>query len=425
MYKSKLGKTQLRIGLSRNDKPQSKSPIKITTAPGVRPRTLGLSRNYKPPKNIDNLVKSPILTNPLSVCALNANTQKQETITVKMLKNTESQKIFEKKFNIETKTIVNSKSDLKEASSEVRSTGGKNRLFSPCNRRRSHQSVDEIEENGTKDVKVHDCVNIPEKALENGDASISYSPLDNFDSTPSEERPQNKNLLKAKRLILGNLRNTPKSVIKSPEKNVSITSNSSNVSSTKSRKISRLSLKKSCTIAITDDESEEEIKSFKKRTFSNTYSNTSLTSNISDCSVILERIPQDSLEAYGAIEFEQNEAKAVEHYKKNESFNLNQTDHIDKGQLVDSIMVLDKVLRTKSAELDTLKQSVIYKKKHNVEDLTAVVKIWKDGCKLALNDLLIKLREVVQSDMSMDALLKQLNVPDYIFKYDIESEELI
>lgn len=353
MYKNKSQKPQLRIGLSRTVKPTPKSPIKISPAPGVRPRTLGLSRSYKAPKNIDNLVKSPILTNPVQ-----DNTPKE--------------------VNIEKKTT-----NLKEeifaplvCSGKVANTKG--------TRRRSKKTV--------KLVEV-----VPETPItrENEDTSISYSPLDIPEITLNKDMSENPKVLKAKRLILGG-------ASKSPKKLLSTISNNSNASSTKTRKFSRLSLKKSCTPDISDD---DEIKPFKKKLKSNNFgSDTSIGSTMSYCSVILDRL--DPIET---------SEKVVE------IIDLSQ----ERCQLIEDIVCLDQVLKTKKVDLEALKQSVIYKNKHDVGELSEETRIWRKGCELALNDLLIKVKEVVQSELTMDGLLKQLNVPETIFKYNPETEELI
>lgn len=373
MYKNKSQKPQLRIGLSRTVKPTPKSPIKISPAPGVRPRTQGLSRSYKAPKNIDNLVKSPILTNPIK-----DNTPKDVNIV----------------------TIKTRQSNISEDVEEVSDSNLKEKVFAPL--------VDSAKKTRRpkKAVKLEEVVPETPITRENEDTSISYSPLDIPEITLNKDIKQNQKVLKAKRLILGSAINTPQL---SPKKKLSTISNNSNASSTKTRKFSRLSLKKSCTTDVSDD---DEIKPFKKKFKSNNFgSDTSIGSNMSCCSVVLDRL--DTIATYNHADQEEKVVEIID---------LSQERRL---QLIEDIVTQDQVLRAMKVDLEALKQSVIYKNKHDVEELSRETLIWRKGCELALNDLLMKVKEVVQSDLTMDGLLKQLNVPETIFKYNPETEELI
>ncbi|CAH0554700.1 unnamed protein product [Brassicogethes aeneus] len=97
-------------------------------------------------------------------------------------------------------------------------------------------------------------------------------------------------------------------------------------------------------------------------------------------------------------------------------------DKFDKGDTLKKIKYLELSNKGKKEKLAKLKQAEVYKNLHNVGELENLTKIWTNGCKLALEDLLKQLQ--AHGPMDMPMLLRKLNIPEKIsnkFKFSSES----
>ncbi|XP_030768209.1 dentin sialophosphoprotein-like [Sitophilus oryzae] len=83
-----------------------------------------------------------------------------------------------------------------------------------------------------------------------------------------------------------------------------------------------------------------------------------------------------------------------------------------KEDLLKLIMIKEKEIRDKEALLASMKQTQVYKKKHNAEKIKIDSNVWLNGCQSALKDLLCRLRE--HGPMEMELLVKNLMIPPHI-----------
>lgn len=81
---------------------------------------------------------------------------------------------------------------------------------------------------------------------------------------------------------------------------------------------------------------------------------------------------------------------------------------------------IENRLKEKENKLDMLKRAELYSKKHKVIELNELTMKWKVGCCEALKDLL-ELLKTRESHMNMTTLLKTLNIPENMIKYNSES----
>nr|XP_022918522.1 uncharacterized protein LOC111427553 [Onthophagus taurus] len=93
---------------------------------------------------------------------------------------------------------------------------------------------------------------------------------------------------------------------------------------------------------------------------------------------------------------------------------------INKSGLIEKIIKLQKTVSEKESILERHKQAEIYRKLHNVNKLAELKSMWTHGCKIALQDLLVKLREI-DPNFDMPKLLTRLKAPAGLLKYNEEN----
>lgn len=86
----------------------------------------------------------------------------------------------------------------------------------------------------------------------------------------------------------------------------------------------------------------------------------------------------------------------------------------EKIALIEKIKIIENEVKQKRKNLEDLKQSQIYKSKHNVEQLKILSNVWREGCVKGLNDLLSKLQ--MHGPMNMSTLLNNLKISSEMVK---------
>lgn len=77
----------------------------------------------------------------------------------------------------------------------------------------------------------------------------------------------------------------------------------------------------------------------------------------------------------------------------------------------------------KEDKLERLKRAEVYLKKHNINELNDLTSMWKSGCCQALKDLLGLLKS--QENVDMVTVLRRLNIPENMIRYNSENGDLL
>lgn len=85
--------------------------------------------------------------------------------------------------------------------------------------------------------------------------------------------------------------------------------------------------------------------------------------------------------------------------------------------------LIENRIKEKEERLNGLKRAEVYLKKHNVTELNELRLKWRNGCCEALRDLLRLLKD--HENITMDVLLKRLNIPENMIQYNLENGELL
>lgn len=104
-----------------------------------------------------------------------------------------------------------------------------------------------------------------------------------------------------------------------------------------------------------------------------------------------------------------------QNYLEEDDFTSSPTDDkFNRKKIIADIKKLETDIKKKKEIVTNLKQAEIYKNKHKIEDLNKLTDVWKNGCRLALFDLLKQLQ--AHGPIEMSSLLKKFKVPDTMVK---------
>lgn len=108
--------------------------------------------------------------------------------------------------------------------------------------------------------------------------------------------------------------------------------------------------------------------------------------------------------------------------KSNATTNSSLTDDDECFELSEELLkIIECRIKKKEERLASLKRAELYARKHNVEELNALELKWKSGCCQALRDLLDLLNK--REDVDMVGLLKKLNIPEDMIRYNSENDD--
>lgn len=82
------------------------------------------------------------------------------------------------------------------------------------------------------------------------------------------------------------------------------------------------------------------------------------------------------------------------------------------SEICQEITDLEKIIKIKREKYEKLKQAEVYKKKHDVNNITNETHVWLKGCANGLEDLLRKVQETSSKDML--TLMQELKIPSDI-----------
>lgn len=112
--------------------------------------------------------------------------------------------------------------------------------------------------------------------------------------------------------------------------------------------------------------------------------------------------------------YEETETKAPSPPDENDFYEINE----------EMVKAIENRIKEKENKLDGLKRAEVYLKKHKIDELNALLVKWKGGCCEALKDLLGLFRSR-GDDVNMVGLLKMLNVPEKMIKYNPENDNFL